>query len=233
MTYTVFIFARGGSKGLPNKNIRSFCGKPLIQWTIELAFSMAWVDRVIVSTDSQAIGSVASSCGADVPFMRPKNLASDTSPEWLSWRHALEYLVSANKKLPEGMVILPVTAPMRKIEDVESCTALYQSGDIDAVVTVTQARRNPFFNMVYKSPRDDVELVSSPSKNIVRRQDAPVVWDMATVAYVVNPDFVLSKNFLFEGRVKGVEVPNDRAIDIDTLLDFEIAEFLMEKRINE
>ena len=136
MTYTVFIFARGGSKGLLTRTSARFA-KPLIQWTIELAFSMAWVDRVIVSTDSQAIGSVASSCGADVPFMRPKNLASDTSPEWLSWRHALEYLVSANKKLPEGMVILPVTAPMRKIEDVESCTALYQSGDIDAVVTVT------------------------------------------------------------------------------------------------
>ena len=97
-----FIFARGGSKGLPDKNIRPFCGKPLIQWTIELAFSMEWVDRLIVSTDSQAIGSVASSCGADVPFMRPKHLASDTSPEWLSWRHALEHLVSANKKLPDA-----------------------------------------------------------------------------------------------------------------------------------
>ena len=193
---TVFIFARAGSKGVPNKNIRQFCGKPLIQWTIELAKSINSVARIVVSTDSKKIASIAKDCGAEVPFLRPDHLASDKSPEWLSWRHALDYFVGAGEQLPRGMLVLPVTSPLRDVIDVTRCIELYEQGDVDAVITVSRSRRNPHFNMVYKDNNQFVKLVMPHHREINRRQDAPEVWDIATVAYLLDPTFVLSNNSL-------------------------------------
>lgn len=106
-----FIFARGGSKGLPGKNIRMLAGKPLIAWSIEHAKAVSCIDRVIVSTDSEEIAEVAQNYGAEVPFLRPHDLAKDDSPEWLAWCHALRYLGDNNMGMPDIMVSVPVTAP--------------------------------------------------------------------------------------------------------------------------
>ena len=229
MSTVAFIFARGGSKGLPGKNTRSFGGKPLIAWSIECALSVGSIDRVLVSTDSEEIAAISKKYGADVPFMRPPELATDESPEWLSWRHALEYVRSSSGALPEVMVSLPTTSPLRRVDDVESCIGQFSKGGCDVVVTVTQANRNPYFNMVRDQGDGTVCLVSESTK-VKRRQDAPVVQDMTTVCYVANPRFVLSHNSIFEGRVKAVHVPKERAIDIDSILDFQIAEFLLNSR---
>ena len=222
-----FIFARGGSKGLPGKNVRPLCGKPMIAWAIEHAKAVKRIERLIVSTDSEEIASVAREYGAETPFMRPAELARDDSPEWLAWRHALNYLQESEGALPDAMVSVPVTAPLRMPEDIERCLDDFALGGADIVVTVSEAHRSPYFNMVKRNGDGTVGLVISPAENVSRRQDAPAVYDMATVAYVASPKFVLTRNALFEGRVRAVTVPVKRAIDIDTLLDFRIAECLM------
>jgi len=221
-----FIFARGGSKGLPGKNIKMFAGKPLIAWAIEHAHEAQGIRRVIVSTDSKEIATIATRYGAEVPFMRPSHLAKDDSPEWLSWRHALEFIRDDEGSFPSAMVSVPVTAPLRQPIDIERCLELFSKGDADVVITVTDAHRNPYFNMVTMKSNGSIELILSRTSGIRRRQDAPEVFDMTSVAYVANPAFVMTHESVFAGSVKAVRVPIERSIDIDTLLDFEMAEFL-------
>lgn len=230
MNTVAFIFARGGSKGLPDKNIRIFKGKPLIAWSIEHAFSVKRIERVMVSTDSEEIARVAREYGAEVPFVRPAELATDDSPEWMAWRHALNYLRETTGVLPKILVSIPTTAPLRLPCDIENCLNLYEKGSTDVVITVSEAHRSPYFNMVKENKDGTVALVIPPSSAIVRRQDAPIVYDITTVCYVLNPIFVLTHNAIFEGQVRSVHIPLERAIDIDTLLDFQIAESIVNIR---
>jgi len=233
MNAVAFIFARGGSKGLPGKNIRPLAGKPLIAWAIEQARAVSSIRRIIVSTDSIEIASIATEYGAEVPFMRPAELAHDNSPEWKSWRHALQYLQKSEGKLPDAMLSLPTTSPLRNPIDIENCLTAFTEGDCDAVITITEAHRSPWFNMVKMKEDGTVGVVIPNNREVFRRQDAPTVYDVTTVAYVMDPSFVLAKTSLFQGRVRAVVIPVERASDIDTILDFEIAEFLMKRRIKE
>lgn len=226
MNTIAFIFARGGSKGLPGKNTRLLGGKPLIAWAIEHAQAVPRIKRVIVSTDSQEIADVARAYGAEVPFMRPAELARDDSPEWLAWRHALNFVRETADALPDVMLSVPATAPLRQPIDIENCLDSFAQGGADMVITVTDAHRSPYFNMVKTNIDGTVGLVIPPFGAIARRQDAPIVYDIATVAYVVKPEFVMTHQAAFEGRVRAVHVPPERSIDIDTLLDFRIAECL-------
>lgn len=230
MKAIAFIFARGGSKGLPGKNIRPLAGKPLIAWSIEQALAVKRIERVIVSTDSEEIAQVAREYGAEVPFIRPAELAQDNSPEWLAWRHALNYLQEKDGTMPTAMVSVPATAPLRLPIDIENCLDEYEKGDADMVITVSDSHRSPYFNMVKKNPDGTVGLVIPPQSAIFRRQDVPAVYDMATVAYVASANFVLAHNAVFEGRVRAVNVPTERAIDIDTLQDFQMAECFLKIR---
>ena len=230
MKVIAFVFARGGSKGLPGKNIRLLGGKPLIAWSIEHALAVKRIEQVIVSTDSEEIATIARQYGAEVPFIRPADLARDDSPEWLAWSHAINYLRETNGSLPDVMVTVPTTAPLRQPIDIENCLDEYEKGDADLVITVTDAHRSPYFNMVKRNADGTVDLVIPPQSAIARRQDVPVVYDMATVCYVANPEFVMTHKATFEGRVKAVQVPIERAIDIDTLLDFQIAESILNIR---
>ncbi|NBT46674.1 MAG: acylneuraminate cytidylyltransferase family protein [Actinobacteria bacterium] len=230
MSAVAFIFARGGSRGLPKKNIRLLGGKPLIAWSIGHALSVKRIERVIVSTDSKEIAAVAKQYGAEVPFMRPAELAQDNSPEWLAWRHALDYLRESSGSLPKAMVSVPTTAPLRLPLDIEKCLNEYEKGDADMIITITDAHRSPYFNMVKTNADGTVALVIPSESAMNRRQDAPLVYDMATVCYVAKPEFVMTHNGAFEGRVRAVHVPTERAIDIDTLLDFQIAEGLIKLR---
>ena len=227
MKTVAFIFARGGSKGLPGKNIRLFGGKPLIAWSIEHALSVDRIGRVIVSTDSNEIAEISRRHGAEVPFIRPAELARDGSAEWLAWRHGLEYLKEDTGALPEVMVSVPATAPLRLAVDIDNCLDEYENGSVDVVISVTDAHRNPYFNMVKSNPDGTFGLVNAQPSVVEHRQDAPLVYDMTTVCYVANSEFVMSHNSIFEGRVKAVHIPIERAIDIDTLLDFQIAEALL------
>jgi N,N'-diacetyl-8-epilegionaminate cytidylyltransferase len=221
-----FIFARGGSKGVPRKNVRLVDGLPLIAYSINTARQSRLVQRVIVSTDDEEIARVAQEHGAEVPFMRPAPLATDDSPEWLSWQHAVQTVGASSFDI---FLSVPVTSPLRAVEDLDrTIGALDDSADV--VITVSEARRNPYFNMVTLDDAGFARIVNESAGGPTRRQAAPKVFDITTVAYAVRPSFILSNSSLFAGRVKGVTVPEERALDIDTPLDLEIAEFLLHRR---
>ena len=221
-----FVFARGGSKGLPQKNILKLGDKPLIAHSIELAKTINEIKDIYVSTDSEKIARIAKDYGAKI-IKRPDNLASDESPEWLSWIHAVDY-VYQNYGRFDKFISLPATSPLRNSHDVKKClNALTEN--IDMVLTMTNARRNPWFNMVLKDDSGIIRTVNQKS-GISRRQDAPKVYDLCTIAYVTRPDFILKAKGLWEGNTIGVEIPEYRSIDIDTQYDFEIANHLYKKQ---
>jgi len=221
------ICARGGSKGVPRKNLRTLGGKPLVAWSIECALQCPSLDRVIVSTEDDQIASVARDYGAEVPFMRPAELARDDSPEWHVWQHTVRTLDRC-----DVLVTLPPTSPLRAVQDVEACLARLEDKRADICVTVTPAGRNPYFNMV--TIEDGwAELAIKGARNVVRRQDTPEVFDLTTVAYAARSEFVLRADSYFDGRVCAVVVPRDRAIDIDSELDLAFAEVLVERKADE
>lgn len=230
MKIAAFIFARGGSKGLPGKNIKPLKGIPLIAWSIMSAKGVERIDRIIVSTDDSKIANIALQYGAEVPFLRPSVLATDHSPEWLSWRHALEYLNKSEGYQPDIMLSLPATSPLRSLEDINKCIDLYLEEPIDGVITVSEASRNPYFNMIKEDENGYSKVVCCPEAPIFRRQDAPNVYDMNTVCYVINPSFVFKSLSLMSGTIKCVKIPKTRSIDIDDLLDFKMAEILISQR---
>ncbi len=225
------IFARGGSKGLPDKNIRLLLGKSLIQRAIETAYAVPEISRIIVSTDSLEIANLALENGAEVPFIRPDHLATDTSAEIDAWKHLLSYLKDKESLLPEIMVSLPVTAPMRSVQDVSDAIQLFLSTDSDLVVAVSEAQRNPYFNMLIKE--NDYFKLGNSSLNITRRQDAPTYYDLSTVVYVIDSDFTLKTPRILDGKTRAIVIPRERALDIDDLHDFKFAEFLLQKLANE
>lgn len=230
MTMVGVIFARGGSRGIPNKNLQVISGKSLITRAIETAQASVGIDRLIVSTDSKEIADAALGAGAEVPFLRPRNLAVDASPEWLSWRHALTCLKEADGSLPTAMVSIPTTSPLRLPCDVDACITTFHQGGWDAVITVTAAQRSPYFNMVRMDSEGQSSVAVKPPENYVRRQDAPQLYDMCTVAYVVRSEFVLQNDSLWTGRVGAVEIPQERALDIDTPFDLRLAELILNDR---
>ena len=222
-----FVFARGGSKGLPRKNIRKLAGKPLLAYSIEQAEEINAIDELFVSTEDPAIAAVALEYGANV-IDRPAKLAQDDTPEWLAWQHAVEW-IQKQGDLFDIFLSLPTTAPLRNSEDILG--ALKKLDDrTDAVLTMTHAARSPWFNMVKKGRDEYIELLIQNKKKTHHRQDAPVVFDLTTVAYVTRPEFILSHDAIFEGRLRAVEIPRERALDIDTEMDLEIAEFLMQRQ---
>jgi N-acylneuraminate cytidylyltransferase len=221
-----FVFARGGSKGVPGKNIRDLAGKPLLAHSLNVASQVAEIERVFVSTDSSDIAAVAERFGATV-ILRPPELAQDDSPEWLAWRHAINRVRTEVGNF-QRFVSLPATAPLRIAEDVTKCLNALDA-NTDVVITMTPAQRSPWFNMVKEDSAGRLSLLVEGSQ-FVRRQDAPVGYDLTTIAYVSRPEFVLGKERIWDGRVRGVVIPQERAIDIDTEIDFSVADFLMRKR---
>ncbi|MGB5886575.1 MAG: acylneuraminate cytidylyltransferase family protein [Acinetobacter venetianus] len=220
-----FIFARGGSKGLPGKNIKPLAGKPLLQYSIDTALASDLIEQVFVSTDDQSIAQVAIEGGA-ILIERPAELATDQSPEWLSWRHAVEWATEHYGSF-DGFISLPATSPLRSQDDVEAAILKRQAKTADICIAVTPASRSPYFNMVKYNEAGFVELVNQPEGEVSRRQDAPKVFDITTVVYATTPEFVLNNYGLFSGHVTSIEVPKARAVDIDDIYDFRLAEAII------
>lgn len=227
MSVIAFIFARGGSKGIPRKNLCMLDGKPLLGWAIDSARACPSISRVILSTDDAEIASVGQQFGAETPFMRPEELAQDNSPEWLAWRHAVGFVRDSSGPF-DTFIAVPTTSPLRSPDDLERCISLLHSDACDAVVTVTEANRNPYFNMVRFDSENCVKIAVDSDRIIINRQDAPPVYDLTTVAYAVRPQFIMTANDLFEGRVKAVVVPRERSLDIDDMFDLQFAQFVVQ-----
>jgi len=220
------VCARGGSKGVPRKNLRKLGGRPLVAWSIASARTCPLIDRVILSTDDAEIAETAKAFGAEVPFLRPADLARDDSPEWLVWRHALSEMERCGFAA-DYLVVLPPTSPFRDVPDVEESLRQLHATGADIVISVTDASRNPYFNMVELDARGEARLCKRPTGGVVRRQDAPKVYDITTVVYSTRADFVLRAGGTWEGTVQAVHIPALRALDIDTEMDLRFAEFLL------
>ncbi len=227
-----FVFARGGSKGLPRKNIKRLAGKPLLCYSIDVALAAPSINKVFVSTDDLEIAAVAEDAGAIV-IKRPQELATDQTPEWLAWRHAIEWAATKFGRF-DNFVSLPATSPLRSVSDVEAAIHKLLKEAADVCIAVTPANRSPYFNMVKYNQTGYVELLNKPEGEVSRRQDAPVVFDVTTVVYVSRPDFILNNYGLFSGTVAAIEVPKSRAVDIDDIYDFQLAEaVLLSEKANE
>ncbi len=227
------IFARGGSKGVPRKNLRELAGMPLLGHAISTARQSNLIDRVVVSTDDHEIADVGRRFGADVPFIRPKELAEDDTPEWLAWQHAIRTLDSQSEVPMNLFVSVPTTSPLRAVDDLDACINEALKGNADVVITACPSSRNPYFNMVRLDEKGYARLLIDADTQYQRRQDSPPVHNITTVAYAANPTYVLSASHLFQGRVKAVLVPQVRALDIDSDLDLLVAECLFSHRAAE
>lgn len=225
-----FIFARGGSKGLPRKNVLPLAGKPLIAHAIEAAKQSRWIQKVVVSTDDPEIADVSRRYGAEVPFVRPEELSGDKSPECLAWVHALDTVERLDGRKIDLFCSVPATAPLRTSADVDAVIEALLESDADVSVTVSESRRNPYFSMVNIHDDGIARVVMGPEKAVLRRQDAPVCYDLVPSAYAATPEFVRRGVSVLQARLKAVPIPADRAVDIDDELDLEIAELLLRRR---
>lgn len=223
----VIIPARGGSKGVPGKNIRPLAGKPLLHYTIEAARAVAPDSAICVSTDDPAIAQCACEVGLDVPFMRPAELAADNAGTYPVLLHALDFYHAAGYD-PDIVILLQPTSPFRTGQHLREALSLYDPS-LDMVVSVRPARTNPYLNC-YEESADGTLHISKGSGDILCRQDAPQCWEYNGAIYIINPDS-LRKGPLssFERRVKYPMSEID-SVDIDTPLDWQLAEFIASSR---
>ena len=227
-----WVFARGGSKGLPRKNVLPLCGRPLIAYAVEIALKSRYISEIFVSTDDREIADAAAAAGAKIPFMRPAELAQDKSPERLAWRHAIEWnRTQTEYPRMDVMVSLPATAPLRTAEEVDRAIELYLEGGADTVIAVSRSARHPAFNMVYVDDAGYAQtILSKYEKFSSNRQSYQPAYDITTAVYVTDPDFVMRVDRYLDGRTQAVEIPEEDGIDIDTPLDFKVAEMIMKER---
>lgn len=222
---TLYIIpARGGSKGIPRKNIKKLCGRPLIHYSIDVARALADDSHVIVSTDDDEILEVAQMTGLKVDYRRPGALGGDNIGSREVILDAMEYADRAGVAY-DKVVLLQPTSPMRNVDDVEGCLALYRP-DIDMVVSVTEASCNPYYDC-FELKEDGTLHVSKGDGKITRRQDAPKAWQYNGAVYVINPESIRTMSLgEFPKRVP-YEMPRKRSVDLDTPLDWYLTEMLM------
>ncbi|MCB9508070.1 MAG: acylneuraminate cytidylyltransferase family protein, partial [Myxococcales bacterium] len=220
-------FARGGSKGVPRKNLAEVGGRPLVARAVDVGRRCPSIDEVFVSTEDEEIAECARAAGATVAFLRPAELATDRVAELLAWRHAIETLRAQGRTF-DTMVSLPATCPLRAVDDVEAAITLYRTGGADMVVSTTATDVNPWFNLVTRDPDGSTAFPFKPAERIVRRQDAAPVLKLTAVAYVTSPAWVMTQDNVLSGRLKSIVVPPERGVDIDSPLDLAFARFLAE-----
>ena len=225
------IGARKGSKGVPGKNFRTLCGKPLIDWSLDQLFANPRVGAVVVSTDDPAIYAHAVARGALDIGLRPAALATDTAPKWGVWQHAL----AASEPLcgpVSAFLDLDCTSPLRLPQDIDGALDVFEADHPDMVMSVCEARKNPYFNLVEPDATGALQVSKPLPGGVWARQDAPVVYEHVGVVYVVAPDYLRRAKTIYEGRVVPFVLPAERCHDIDTPYDFRLVEFLLSEQLN-
>jgi CMP-N,N'-diacetyllegionaminic acid synthase len=228
------VAARGGSQGVPGKNIRLLLGKPVIAWAVEHAVRSGEFHRVVVSTDSDAIATAARDAGADVPFMRPPELARAETGKFQVWQHALEACERHYAETYDVYVDLDCTNPLIDQGDIAAALAQFRAGrarSVDAVFTVCRARRNPYFNLVEPDASGALRMSKQVGNTVLARQHAPDVFEHVAGVYVLAPEYLRRANHLLDGHAEGYEVPEGKHLDIDSELDFLLIEFLMKRKL--
>lgn len=222
--------ARGGSKGVPGKNIRTVLGKPLIGYAIACARECPSLSQIIVSTDSPEIAEVAKRLGAEVPFLRPAELAQDDTPMLPVLQHAIEETERTTGKRVEAVVLMDPTAPLREPADIEGSLKLLRESNCDAVISGSPARRNPYFNMVRADADGFIQIFNKSDKSVGRRQDAPQAFDLNTVVWVFSRYALMEEKARIPKKSKLYEIPVERTIDLDHEFDFTVLELLLQRR---
>ncbi len=222
----VVIPARAGSKGVPGKNIKLLDGKPLIKYTIDAALEVFNSNQIIVSTDSPDIKRVAEQSGLVVPFLRPDHLATDTASSHDVIVHAMNYCISNYAYTPNTIVLLQPTSPFRKGNHIKAALDLYDPS-LDMVVSVKETDANPYY-VLYEEDEEKF-LRKANSSNAKRRQDVPKVWELNGAIYIIKPESIKTKEIGEFDKVIKYEMDSMSSIDIDTPLDWEIAEIISKK----
>lgn len=217
------ICARGGSVGVPRKNIRMLQGLPLIAHTIRQAKACALIDAIYVSTDDDEIAEVAQSHGAIVPYRRPAELATSTAAKIPVIEHLIGHLELTGVKI-DRIVDLDPTSPLREVSDIEAAIGMLD-GQTDVVITAYPSDKNPYFNMVERQPDGNVRLVKPLPASVTSRQAAPKVYAMNASIYVWHRHSLTAG--LWNGRTRLYEMPRERSIDIDSEIDFRLVDMLM------
>jgi CMP-N,N'-diacetyllegionaminic acid synthase len=221
------ICARGGSKGVKNKNIKHINSKPLIAYTVEQAKESQLFEHIVISTDSDEIANVAKEYGAEVFFKRDAEMASDTAGKLDVIRDAFVKSEEHYNTKFDYLVDLDATAPLRNVDDILNSFKQLLDNDNDNIITAMPSRRSPYFNLLEVDEKGKVALSKKLSDKVVRRQDAPLSYDMNASIYIWKRDTILNENSLFLDKTGLYVMPEERSIDIDTELDYKFVGFLM------
>ena len=224
------ICARGGSKGLPRKNLRHLAGRPLIAHTIQCAKASLTLQRVVVSTEDEEIADVALRYGAEVPFMRPEYLAQDDSSKWDVFRHLVK-TIEETEGLRVGILAdLDTGVPLRQPCDIDACVEKLLNEDLEVVITAYEAERNPYFNMVELDSSGCAHISKLPARPIVGRQNAPRVYSLTPAVYAIRREALRQREHWSVATFTIHVVPRERAIDIDTEIDLVLVKCLMKHK---
>ena len=222
------ICAREGSRGIINKNLKKINNIPLIGYSINQAKKSKIFKKIIVSTDSNIISSISKKFGAEVFFKRPKKLSLDTAPKIPVVRHALKKTENYFGIKFDIIIDLDPTSPLRIVNDINNALNIFSKSNSNNLITVSKSKKNPYFNMI-EVINKKVKIVKRYEKQLIRRQDAPKVFDMNASIYIWNREYLLKSDKLFTNNTSIYIMPEHRSVDIDTKFDLKIVRFLKNK----
>jgi CMP-N-acetylneuraminic acid synthetase len=213
--------ARGGSKSVPRKNIRLLGGKPLLAYTVESALGSKSLSKVILSTEDNEIAEIGMALGLDVPFLRPAELAEDTTPTLPVVLHALQEMENSGERF-DAVCLLQPTSPLRRSEDIDACIELLETSGADSVISVSAVPHEYNPKWVYwKNENGEMILTTGESTPIPRRQDLPPAYHREGSVYVTRSEIITAKQNLFGETIHGYEIPAEFSSNIDTPEDWE------------
>lgn len=228
------ITARGGSKRVPGKNIRPIAGKPLLAWTIEAALACRdSLHAVVLSTDDEEIAAVGRKCGADVPFMRPAQLASDAAGSLEVVQHATQFIESRDGVYMDWILLLQPTSPLRAAVDIRGALELADARQCDSVIGVTEAPIHPVYIKKISSDGLLIPFLLDEPEGLRRQDVAPPAFIRNGALYLTQRKVVMESNSIYGKRIRPYVMPDQRSVDIDTPLDFRFAELLLEEFVLE
>jgi CMP-N,N'-diacetyllegionaminic acid synthase len=227
MNVVAIITARGGSKGVPGKNLRLLHGKPLLAYTAEAALAARRLTRVVLSTDDAEIARIGKACGVDVPFLRPPELAADTTPTLPVLQHAVATLEQAGAQI-DAVCLLQPTNPFRSPAVIDGCVDLFERSGADSVVTVLPVPHeyNPHW-VYFENEHNELHLATGESAPVPRRQSLPPAFHREGSVYVVQRDILMNSGSLYGVRIRGYRMDHEPSVNIDTLDDFHRAEQML------
>jgi N-acylneuraminate cytidylyltransferase len=221
------VAARGGSQTVPGKNLRSFGGKPLVTWAIGAALASKWIDRLILSSDDPKIISTAEAAGCEAPFRRPPELATDQAPSIDVAHHA----ISALAETYDLVALIQPTSPLVATLDIDGCIERCQSSGAPSCVSISKVDKNPAWMYQLSDDQELVPVVGEGSR-AKRRQDLPPVYALNGAVFVARRAWLMENDDFIGSHTLGFEMPAERSVDIDTLLDFVIGEAMLGKKID-